>query len=147
MLFFQQNSLPLFFISRSSSLSVQPRQVKRLNCLVEKGLDFVVVFSLYKAGWPRDFAPKTSSSICVAIPVDWVILHWYAVVRTDARAGGLVVTWLPKRLGSKENHGAPLAIGTLRSNDATATRTSLKKWFCVLSVFIAIIPTHFLCQL
>ena len=37
--------------------------------------------------------------------------------------------------------------GTLRSNDATATRTSLKKWICVLSVFIAIIPTHLLCQI
>ena len=36
---------------------------------------------------------------------------------------------------------------TLRSNDATATRTSLKKWICVLSVSIAIIPTHLLCQL
>ena len=33
-------------------------------------------------------------------------------------------------------------LGTLRSNDATVTRTSHKKWICVLSVFIAIIPTH-----
>ena len=33
-------------------------------------------------------------------------------------------------------------IGTLRSNDATATRTSIKKWTCVPTVFIAIIPTH-----
>ena len=38
-------------------------------------------------------------------------------------------------------------LGTLRSNDATATRTSLKKCIFVLSVFIAIIPTHLLCQL
>ena len=38
-------------------------------------------------------------------------------------------------------------IGTLRSNDATSARTSLKKWICVPSVFIAIIPTHLLCQL
>ena len=37
-------------------------------------------------------------------------------------------------------------LGTLRSNDATATRTSLKKWICVLFVFIAIIPTYSLCQ-
>ena len=37
-------------------------------------------------------------------------------------------------------------LGTLRSNDATATRTSLKKWICVLLVFIAIIPTYSLCQ-
>jgi len=33
-------------------------------------------------------------------------------------------------------------IGTLRSNDATATRRSIKKWTCVPTVFIAIIPTH-----
>ena len=38
-------------------------------------------------------------------------------------------------------------IGTLRSKDATATRTSLKKWICVLSVFITIISTHLLCQM
>ena len=40
-----------------------------------------------------------------------------------------------------------MIIGTLRSNDATATRTSRKKSICVLSVFMAIIPTHSLCQL
>ena len=28
------------------------------------------------------------------------------------------------------------------SNDASAMRATLKKWICVLSVFIAIIPTH-----
>ena len=39
-----------------------------------------------------------------------------------------------------------LPLGTLRSNDVTATRTSLKKWICVLSVFIAII-THLLCRM
>ena len=33
-------------------------------------------------------------------------------------------------------------IDTLRSNDAMTTRTSLKKWICVLSVFIAIIPAQ-----
>ena len=45
-------------------------------------------------------------------------------------------------------HGyRPHRLGTSRSNDATATRTSLKKWICVLSVFIAIIPIHLLCQL
>ena len=38
-------------------------------------------------------------------------------------------------------------IGTLRSNDATAMRTSVKKGIFVLSVFIAIILTHLLCQM
>ena len=37
--------------------------------------------------------------------------------------------------------------GTLRPNDATATRTSLKKWICVLSIFVVITPTHLLCQM
>ena len=36
------------------------------------------------------------------------------------------------------------SLETLRSTDATATRTSLKNWICVLSVFIVIIPTHLL---
>ena len=38
-------------------------------------------------------------------------------------------------------------LGTLGSNNATATRTSLEEWICVLSVFIAVIPTHLLCQM
>ena len=38
-------------------------------------------------------------------------------------------------------------LGTLRSNDATATRTSPKEWICVLSVFIAIVLTQLLCQM
>ena len=37
-------------------------------------------------------------------------------------------------------------IGTLRSDEAMAAKTSLKKWIYVFSAFIAIIPTHFLFQ-
>ena len=40
-----------------------------------------------------------------------------------------------------------LMLGTLRANDAAAMKTSLKKWICVLSVFIAIIAIHLLCQM
>ena len=41
----------------------------------------------------------TSSCIWVAIPVDWVILHWYAC-GVDGRSGGLcTVTSLPNFLG------------------------------------------------
>ena len=40
-----------------------------------------------------------------------------------------------------------LRIETLRSNDATATGTSVKKWICVLSVFIVIISTLLLCRM
>ena len=39
-----------------------------------------------------------------------------------------------------------LLLGTLRSNDATTTRTSLKNWTCVLSFLTGIIPAHLLCQ-
>ena len=38
-------------------------------------------------------------------------------------------------------------LGTLRSNDPTATRTTLKKSICARLVLIAIIPTHLLCQM
>ena len=41
----------------------------------------------------------TSSSIWVAIPVDWVILHWYTCC-ADGRSGGrCAVKWLPSFLG------------------------------------------------
>ena len=40
-----------------------------------------------------------------------------------------------------------VTLRTLSSNDATASRTSLKKLICVLSVFIAIFPTILLCQM
>ena len=65
MFFFLRNSSPLFSITRSSSFSV--------------------IFCVYtKKKTPKktglcDFLPnKTLSRIWVAIPVDWVILHWYA---------------------------------------------------------------------
>ena len=38
----------------------------------------------------------------------------------------------------------PVSAPEVRSNDSTTT--SLKKWICVPSVLIAIIPTHLLCQ-
>ena len=63
-------------------------------------------------------------------------------------------SWLGNRSLRKQptfrdatHHWFPGKIGTLISNDATAMRTSLKKWICVLSFFIAIIPTHLLCQM
>ena len=55
----------LFSITRSSSFSVIHVSVNIRNN-AEKG-------------WPCDFLPnKTLSCIWVAVPVDWVILHWYA---------------------------------------------------------------------
>ena len=62
-------------------------------------------------------AKITSSRIWVAIPVDWVILHWYAC-GADGRSlrravGRCTVTWLPNftrmgRLLHFLTHGAPL---------------------------------------
>ena len=49
--------------------------------------------------------PTTSSCIWVAIPVDWVILHFMPVVQTDGRqVDGRTVTWLPKFLGWVDFH-------------------------------------------
>ena len=39
------------------------------------------------------------------------------------------------------------SLGTWRSDNETAAKTSLQKWICALSVFIAIILTHLLCQM
>ena len=50
-------------------------------------------------------------------------------------------------LNFEKNGLPPGIIRTLRSNDVTATKTSLKKWIFVLSVFIANIPIHLLCQM
>ena len=54
--------------------------------------------------WLCDFPGKiTSSCISVAIPVDWVILHWYACGADRWSLGRAVgrctVTWLPTFLG------------------------------------------------
>ena len=55
-------------------------------------------------------AKITSSCIWIAIPVDRVILHWYASGATDGRAYGHVITkfsWMGK-LAHFLTHGAPL---------------------------------------
>ena len=41
----------------------------------------------------------TSSCIWVAIPVDWIILHWYACGADGRSPGWCTVTWLPNFLG------------------------------------------------
>ena len=43
-------------------------------------------------------AKITSSCICVALPVDWGLLHWFAC-GADERVGGRTFTWLPNFLG------------------------------------------------
>ena len=50
---------------------------------------------------------------------------------------------LHKNVAQNVTKSCTKLLGTSRSNDVTATRTSLKKWMCVLSVVIEIIPTYF----
>ena len=55
------------FIPRYNSFSVVHVSV---DIKTQWETDIVVVFSPRYSGWPRDFSPKTSSSIWVSIPVD-----------------------------------------------------------------------------
>ena len=98
MFFFLRNSSPLFSITRSSSFSVIQVSVNTKNNAKKDT-------TLLLCGRPCDFLPnKTLSCIWVAIPVDWVILHWYACGvdgRSPARwLARCTVTWLPNFLGS-----------------------------------------------
>ena len=66
---------------------------------------FVFIDSLVvKTRMAMRFPAKiTSSCIWVAMPVDWVILHWYAC-GADGRLVGRTVTWLPKFLEWVDHH-------------------------------------------
>ena len=70
--FFQQNSSPLILITRSSTFSVIHVSVIIKN-YVKKRHDFAGLFF-----FSLILLNKTLSCIWVAIPVDWVILHWCA---------------------------------------------------------------------
>ena len=79
MFFFLQNSTLLFSITCSNSFSVIHVSVNIKNN-VEKERT-LLLFSLLS---------KTLSCNWVAIPVDWIILHWYAS-GADGRSGGRAV--------------------------------------------------------
>ena len=80
MFFFLQNSFLLFSITRSSSFSVIHVSVNIKNN-VEKDTTLLLFFFFLKVR-----ATMWLRCISVAIPVDWIILHWYA-----CGAGGLSV--------------------------------------------------------
>ena len=61
-------------------------------------------------------------------------------------AVAIVVAKTPSQV-SNVCHKTNRDSGTIRFNDATATKTFRKKYNCVISVFIAIIPTHLLSQM
>ena len=78
---------------------------------------------LKKSGRPCDFFPnKTLSCIWVAIPVDWIILHWYAC-GTDGRC---TVTWLPNFLGWVVYHiFLPMVLRCARESSAMTSHSKL----------------------
>ena len=110
MFFFLQNSSLLFLITCSSSFSQITAKKTRLCCCL--------IF-LSKVFF---FPNKTLSCIWVAIPVDWIILHWYAC-GADKRLGaiwrsvyGHVITKF-SRMGSLPHfftHGTPLYVLRMR---------------------------------
>ena len=78
MFFFLQNSSLLFLITCSSSFSqITAKKTWLCCCLIFLSKVFF-------------FPNKTLSCIWVAIPVDWIILHWYAC-GADERSGGPAV--------------------------------------------------------
>ena len=88
MFFFLRNSSPLFSITRSSSFSLVYVTVNIKNN-AEKDTTMLLFVLLN----------KTLSRIWVAIPVDWVILHWYACGADGRLLARCTVTWLPNFLG------------------------------------------------
>ena len=97
MFFFLQNSSLLFSITRSSSFSVIHVSVNIKNN-VEKDTTLLFFLSKSPGGYAISFR-----CIWVAIPVDWIIWHWYACGadgRSVGRSGSRCpVTWLPNFLG------------------------------------------------
>ena len=88
--FFQRISSPLFLIARSSPFSVIHVSVNIKNN-VEKRLDFAVVFSLQKHGWPCDFLPNKTFSLhlgCYTCCLSYFIFVCMWCGRTDRRSGG-----------------------------------------------------------
>ena len=85
---FHRSPSLLFSITLSSTFSGIHVSVDiKNNIEKDSTLLFFSFLSLLTSGWPCDFPPKkTSSCTWVAIPVDWVILHWYAC-GVDGRAG------------------------------------------------------------
>ena len=80
-------------------------------------------------------AKITSSCIWVVIPVDWVILHWYACGADGRSLARCTVTWLQNFLGWVDlpTHGAPLV------------RASAPLWRTLLPTiaFVAVMPYIF----
>ena len=114
MLFFQQKKCLLSFLSLALDLSrplsrwasVACRPLSLFVCLslalYSKFVDFIdslVVSASQDAGGNAISRQNNLSYIWVAIPVEWVILHWYACGADGRSVGRCTVTWLPNFLG------------------------------------------------
>ena len=75
MFFSQRNSSPLFWIT--------PSNIKNN---VEKDTTLLLFFLSKSSGGHTISPPKTPRVVCGVIPVNWVILHWYAC-GADGRSG------------------------------------------------------------
>ena len=111
---FLRKSSPLFAITRSSSCSVIHVSVN-IKDNTERDTTLLFFLCEFPGGHVVSFQIKlTLSYIWVAIPVDWVTLHWYvcgAEGRSLARSlARCTVTWLPNFLGWVDYH-ISLAIG------------------------------------
>ena len=110
-----------------------------LSCLPDSK---VQDFGFYLAGlnFPRSRIPKTKVSRILEfrIALHLARLTWRCLILFE----GAYESWYYMKYRLEF-----LILVTLRSDDATAAKTSLQKWTCVLSVFNAIIPTHLLCQM
>ena len=116
MFFSLRNSSPLFSITRSSYFSVIQVSVNIKNN-AEKDTTLLLVFLSKSPGGHV----KTLSCIWVAIPVDWVILHWYACGADGRSLARCTVTWLPNFLGWVDYH-ISLVVGLRPRTALRATR-------------------------
>ena len=114
MFFFLQSSSLLFSITRSSSFSVMHVSVN-IKKNVEKDTTLLLFFlSKSPGGHAISFR-----CIWVAIPVDWIIWHWYAC-GADGRSGGRAVfshvIFLPMLLRCARESSAMMEIDDRKTN-------------------------------
>ena len=106
---------------------------KDLSHIYPVNFSNIITLSTPFSGWPKKARDAFSLPKCLVekalVPCRWE--QSCSVLRNWRHSSASV--WFARES----------LLGTLRSNDATATRTSLKKWICV-PVFMTIIPTYLL---
>ena len=86
----------------------------------------------------------TSSYIWVAIPVEWVILHWYACGADGQSSGRCTVTWLPNFLGWVVYHiFLPMVLRFARESSAKIAPPFSIPFLLALPLLVSNIASHF----